>query len=918
MPQSSDLLTTGIEPAASAAGAVRQTPWLAAAERPLDLDGPAEIPYERFDEDRENRSIASLFAVIAERHATRTAINDGETRLTYAEAWRITRCLARRVIEVAPAGRPVAVMLPNAALFPVAALACLATGRPYVPIDLDYPTRRNAEILREAGANAVITRQGLHGLPDLVPPKLPVIDVTDALSDADEHSFCPAVPNGPAVILYTSGSTGRPKGICNDQHALLQRIAQYTNACHLHADDRFILLSSPSTIAGVRDTFSALLNGATLRIVDLKRSGIGGVQNVIRDENITVYYSVPAVLRALLCGTNAGAIAASLRIVRLGGDTTHESDLAMFRAALPPTCHILVGYGSTEAPTAFQWFAQPGRGDGSRVPCGFPTPGVDFALIAEDGSPISTGVGELVVRSRNLALGLWQDGRLAEGPFQRDPSDASLRIFRTGDLFRINADGLAEACGRNDRQLKIRGIRVDPGEVEAALRRCDGVADAAVVAQGQSGDDIRLVGFVVAREGAGRLNEDDLRRIVSAWLPTQTFPAVINFVEEIPRLPSFKPDYVALSELASRSRGASNATARHQTTDMPLAARSPVADAVRTAWAAQCEPQSLLRGLTWEDAGGDSLKALRLLLHLEEMLGRHLSTDVLARDMTPSSLCAAIERRIEGAPETPASRDADDGRVTVFLMPGILYDELGLARFRHALRGEVRFVLISYPAWRESIAAEADFSAIVAHALEQIVPYCGDAPIHLAGYSFGGFVAFETAHRLTDLGYEVAFLGLLDTRRRSQFADSSIGTRTAETVRLIAEAVRDRDIGVILRAVVRLLLKLGSFRALNAVAALSDKLGGGRAAPHLLYALRSYSLRRWHPGRLAIPTFFFRSEENPSDQPYDCGWGRLCAPLTIVPVPGEHHSMLAPEHTEQLCAEFLAALRANGRLRVPV
>ncbi len=189
--------------------------WLCANARPVDLDGPTDIPFDRFGDDAIQSSIVSRFQAIAGRYATRIAIDDGKTRLTYAEVRRIICHLARRVETVVPAGRPVAIVLPNAALFPVAALACLAVGRPYVPIDLDYPTARNAEILREAGAAAAIIQSGLPAASALVPTSLPSIDITEPLYAPDEPPLDPVDTGGPAIILFTSGSTGRPKGICH-------------------------------------------------------------------------------------------------------------------------------------------------------------------------------------------------------------------------------------------------------------------------------------------------------------------------------------------------------------------------------------------------------------------------------------------------------------------------------------------------------------------------------------------------------------------------------------------------------------------------------------------------------------------------------------------------------------------------------
>jgi acyl-coenzyme A synthetase/AMP-(fatty) acid ligase len=526
--------------------------WQFGGNTPLDLDGPTDIPFDPFADQTIEGSIIARFEEMVGRYPARIAVNDGEVRLTYAEVWRIARHLARQVERLVPVGRPVAVVLPNAAVFPVAGLACLAVGRPHVPIDLDYPAARNTEILREAGAVAAITQPGLAAADALIPASLPRIyaDAAEALAAADEPPLAPVGSEGPAVILFTSGSTGRPKGICNDQRALLYRARNYTNSCHLNAEDRFILLHSPSTVSGVGQLLGALLNGAALRIVDLHRLGISGVQRVIRDEQITIYYSVPALFRTLLSGNDAKAALASLRIIRINGDTTFESDLALCRAVLAPTCHLLNSMGATESPAVFQWFARPGMGDGLNLPAGYLGPGVAFALVGPDGAPVPPGeVGELVVRSRYLALGLWQDGRLVRGPLESDPADPQFRIMQIGDLVRINSNGLAEHHGRNDRQVKIRGIRVDPGEVEAALRRCDGVADAAVSVRRQNSMDSMLVGFVVPQPGMRQLGGADLRKAVSAWLPAAKCPAIIHVIEEIPRLPSFKPDVNALVRL---------------------------------------------------------------------------------------------------------------------------------------------------------------------------------------------------------------------------------------------------------------------------------------------------------------------------------------------------------------------------------
>jgi thioesterase domain-containing protein len=257
--------------------------------------------------------------------------------------------------------------------------------------------------------------------------------------------------------------------------------------------------------------------------------------------------------------------------------------------------------------------------------------------------------------------------------------------------------------------------------------------------------------------------------------------------------------------------------------------------------------------------------------------------------------------------EGAAQHGAGDGYTKVFLMPGIFNDNptklrsinaselLGLARLRYALREQIEFALIGYPDWREMIAAKGDFDAIVAFALEQILGQCGDGPIYIAGHSFGGCVAFATAHRLAEAGCRVAFLGLLDSRLPSVF-----------DIPILGEYLEN----IALRLILRIPLELRAYVFLGALAGLKISIGEQRAHRHLLWVLRQYAVKRWQPKPLSVPTFFFRTEDNKQQQRYDCDWSGLCSRLTVVPIGGDHRSMLNPAHVNHVSASFLEALRA--------
>jgi amino acid adenylation domain-containing protein len=880
----------------------------------LDRDGPVEVPFDRFEDCWVERPIVARFEWIAARHTNDLALEDGERRFTYGALRRAVRCLARHIDATVPLGRPVGVLLASGALYPLAALAALAAGRPYVPIDSRYPAARNAQVMSDAELAAVIVDDAAPALTE----GLARIEIAAALMEEDEPAPLVVAADGPAFILYTSGSTGQPKGICNEQRAILQRVAQFTNAAHLQAQDRIILLSSPGTIAGIRDTLAALLNGASLFVADPHEVGVRGVLETLRRHRITICYAVPALLRQLLAVPAAAQAFAHLRVLRLGGDIALASDLALCRAVLPSQCHVMIGFGSTEAPTVFQWFAPPSwQPDGLRLPVGRAAPGVDFAVLAGDGTPVAAGeAGELVLRSRYLALGHWRHGCVDPGPLRADLADSSYRIMPIGDLVRQREDGLWELVGRTDRQVKIRGLRVDLGEVDAALRSSPAVADAAVIARTSGDEVVALIAYVVPHPRAGEALDEMLHGLVAARVPQHMRPAAIRYLAEIPQLPGFKPDVAALLRL-DRQELERQATAASPPIEATMGeAPWVIRDAVERAWASVLDRRSLQADQRWDEAGGDSLKAMQLWFHIEERLGRRLTLDALDERTTPRGLMAALATAL--APDGPAPALAAGGAAAplVFLMPGVAGDEPLLVRFRTAFGGTLRFKLTDYPEWRETMEARLDFSAIVTAVVATIVAETSEQPYLLAGYSYGGFVAYAAAQRLIQHGHRVAFLGLLDSRR----ASPGEPRRLERYLRLLRaprrwpgaalRATRRWPV-VALRGALATLVRMGCHRLLRSIA---DRV---LARPsrmaftfhrHFIDMLRVEALRHWQPAPIAVPTTLFLSDERISGLAADYGWGGLCRALALAPIGGTHASMMEPPLRDRLCAEFLRAV----------
>jgi acyl-coenzyme A synthetase/AMP-(fatty) acid ligase/acyl carrier protein len=612
---------------------------IAAHVLPLDHGGPVDVPFELFTDDWIDRPVFERFEYIVERYGDRIALDDGLARYTYDELMRASARLAQRIDALAPSQAPVGILLPNCALVPIAALACLAVGRPFVPMDCDFPALRNEQIMAEAGLQALIVDTS-NANETRAFASLPQIDIASSLAnDADGAAVSTAAVGGPALILYTSGSTGRPKGTCHNQRSMSYCVAQLTNSCHLNADDRIVLLNTAGTVVGIRNIFAALLNGASLFIADPRSIGIQGVLRTLQYQRITFCNAVPTLLRELAKAKEIKRSFANLRVLRLGGEAIRANDVALLKTILPSSCCIQLSYGLTESASIFQWFAPATwNPDGPRTPCGYSVPEQSIWLAQETDAPASRG--ELIVKSQYLALGYWQNGSLQRGSFEQDPDDPSLRILCTGDLVQLRDDGLVEIVGRKDRQVKINGLPVNPAEVEDALCRCDGVSEAVVTSR-RDQDVVTLTAYVVPSRPVGESFIKDLRTAVVGCLPGYMRPARIRVVSKIPLLPRFKPDIAALEQLEDSLVATTDVGEK---SEVPFVQSGRIKAAVSQAWIQVLGRQSFEANLPWHQTGGDSLKKIRLWLEIEKALGMRLPFEAFNDHATLNEIAVNVEK----------------------------------------------------------------------------------------------------------------------------------------------------------------------------------------------------------------------------------------------------------------------------------
>ena len=524
-------------------GAIR---WIEGRPPPSQRLAPVAFPREWLD-----LHLIDCFERVASGLPDKVVVDDGRVRYTFGELRRAAYRLAAVIQSVTPADRPVAVLAYNDAAFPVMQLALFAAGRSMVLVDAASPSDRQRVVFREAGVRAVLAAEDPEIDLSVIPPG--VVRLPAAIDIGAGEIARPSLPanlDAVATITFTSGSTSQPKGVAFSLRHTLDFIARYINANAIGPNDVIAGMASLSA-GGSRASLAAVLSGACIRFVDLKRSGVLESLRAMREEQATILGFLPSPLRSLMHVPGIETALAHLRVVDLGGEAITVADLALFRSKLPPDCRIGVALGSTDALLVCRWFVEDAKVTGAHTPSGYVDDDRTIAIVDEDGRSVGEGEpGELVVSDTTVSLGYWRAGALTDS-FPAAPGDPGPRTCRTGDIVRMRPDGLVEFLGRRDRMVKVRGLRVDLGEVERALRTLSTVAEAVVVAAPRENDSLLLTAYVTTTDGASPIDPAVLRQVVADEAGEHMVPHAFRLVEAIPKLYNGKPDLVRLQALSS-------------------------------------------------------------------------------------------------------------------------------------------------------------------------------------------------------------------------------------------------------------------------------------------------------------------------------------------------------------------------------
>jgi len=723
----------------------------------MPLCGPAEAQRCLFDFNNTRHpvpdtTLTALITASMARNPHAVALAFEGTQLSYAELDQRTQALATLLLQQGvQADDLVAVALPRSLDLLIALVAVLRAGGAYLPLDLNHPAERLSQVVRLARpCCALISAADIPKLPAtltcLPPPTWP--------TQADATPLPDVLPTQAAYVIYTSGSTGEPKGVVVEHRAIVNRLAWMRQHYGFTPNER-ILQKTPATFdVSVWEFFLPLLTGCTLVIAPPEaHRDPAWLARILREQRIDTCHFVPSMLAAFLA--TPGARGLTMKRVFCSGEELSAPLRDRFHATLTSELHNL--YGPTEAAVDVSYWPADANDQSTPVPIGFPVWNTALYVLDERLRPLPPGVvGDLYLGGVQLARGYLGRSDLTAERFLPDPYRAGKRLYKTGDLARWREDGAVIFLGRSDHQVKLRGLRIELGDIEAAMASYQAVVRAEVLVREDRAGDKRLVAYV---QPAANYDANQLRAHVAAKVPDYMVPNAFVELQHWPVTANGKLDRNALpAPTHTISAQRQPQTATEQTlaqiyADVLGLDSPPGAEA------------------DFFELGGDSLAAVDLMLRIQTQWQRNPGLGALFAAPSIEALAINIDSKEASfdsglAPLIQLS-SGDPARAPLFVIHpagGIAWGYRHLAQALTKMSPDTApsvFGLQS-PALAPHEPLPPNIDQLAEQYVQRVLEVQPQGPIHLLGWSVGGIIAQAMAVALHRAGHQVGQVVMLD------------------------------------------------------------------------------------------------------------------------------------------------------------
>jgi amino acid adenylation domain-containing protein len=851
-----------------------------------------------------DRTVDRLVAEQAARTPDAVAAVHGAASLTYAQLDERANRLAHHLRSLGVGrGVIVAVYAERSLDLVAAVLAIFKAGGAYLPLDTTYPGERLAFILDDARAAVLVTQTDMCHLDAATADAVVHLDAMDDVLAA-QPATPPPNPAGPddlAYVIYTSGSTGRPKGAAVPQRALVNVVLWQVREASTLERPRTLQFSPLSFDVSMQELFATWAAGGTLVLPegDVRRDP-EALLRLLVDQRVEQLYAIFTPLQQLADAVDRLDLAPShLREVFTAGEAVTITPTVQRFFERLPGCRFQNQYGSSEdlIITSYTLEGPPATWP-RRPPIGRPIANAAVYLVDTRLRPVPVGVpGEICIGGAQVALGYLHRPELTAERFVPCPfvPQPGARMFRQGDLARHLPGGDLQFLGRNDHQVKLRGYRIEPGEVEAALREHPLVADAVVVAREDEPGKKRLVAYLAPGPGWSPSHLPELRDRLAGRLAPYMVPAAFVVLDALPTTPSGKLDRTALP---------APDPGRPELGDEYVAPTGELEEALAGLWA---EALGVDRVGVHDDffrLGGDSLLAVRVMHRTEDLVGRRLPLVTLFEAPTVARLAPLLRDATAGGERASLVPIRTQGtKAPLHLVAGLnvrhLVDRLDPDRPLYALQ----------PRGLAGYEPDTRIEDMAAHYVDEVRAVQPRGPYLVAGVCLGGQIAFEMARQLVAAGEEVAATVVVES-----FAPGVLG--------FLPPTRRGR----LRRRVKRLTTELETVPGASALVAAWTRARYGRqrrsgpgrdgVALSTIKRVQRSNLRAAlayapppYPGRLTL----LRGDRSDGDDP-TLGWGRFATGgVDTERITGFHGTVLQPPHVDTLAERLAEVLDRTGR-----